>query len=249
MKCPFEKQIISFVSNELNHKEHRDFSHHLKECIGCSALVHEFHETSRQLKKRVLPNPPDSLREACIETISKKFPSKKRKKAARFINLPWLRRPAHPVVRWAFVLGIFIFGLGFGKLIFAPPNWLRHYEKIIQRKIAYNKIADTQYLRNYFLNVETFLLEMANLEDPSQIDDEDWKMEMKIASHILHRTRQIKHMAKTQNEELFTLLADIEMVIEDVVDTPKMEFAYFSQGIQNNIQETRLLTKIRGFTS
>ena len=139
--------------------------------------------------------------------------------------------------------------MGFGKLIFAPPNWLKQYEKIIQRKIAYNKIDDTHYLRNYFLNVETFLLEMANLEDPSQIDDEDWKMEMKIASHILHRTRQIKHMAKTQNEELFTLLADIEMVIEDVVDTPKMEFAYFSQGIQNNIQETRLLTKIRGFTS
>jgi hypothetical protein len=249
MTCPFEKQVISFITNELQEKERVHFLQHLKTCSGCDTLVHDFQETSRSLQRRVLPDLPDSLTKACMETVLKEFSAKKTKPAFRLFRLPFSGQPFGPAIRCAFVLVIFFFGLGFGKLLFAPPNWLKQYEKIMHRKIAYNKLDDTRYLRNYFLNVETFLLEMANLEDPSKIDDEDWKMEMKIASHILHRTRQIKHMAETQNEELHTLLADIETVIEDVIDTPKQEFAYFSHGIQNTIDESRLLTKIHGFIS
>ena len=244
MTCPFEKQTLLLCTGDLHDKEQKEALHHITLCSDCHSLFQDFQETEIVLQKRILPDPPRNLARECFKEVKKKL-SNERKPSIRPAKYLFSR----PALRWAFVIVIFFSGLGLGKILFAPPNWVHQYANMIRRRISTNKIDDNRFVRNYFLNVETFFLELSNIDDPSQIDDEDWNMEMKIASQVLQKTRQMKHYAKGKDDALFTLLADIEMVLEDVIQTPKQEFVYYCRSIQNSIQENHLLTKIHGFSS
>jgi hypothetical protein len=248
MTCPLEKQTLRLCTGDLNDTEHQETFKHIKKCPDCHLIFQDFQETEKYLKKRILPHTPKSLARDCYKRIEKEF-SNERKTSAATVRFPFSRWALRPALQWALVCIIFISGLGLGKIIFAPPNWVNQYTNMIRRRISANKIDDSRFVRNYFLNVETFFLELANIDDPSKIDDEDWNMEMKIANQVLQKTRQMKHHAEEKDDTLYTLLTDIEMVLEDVINTPKQEFIHYCQSIQNSIQENHLMTKIHGFSS
>ena len=66
---------------------------------------------------------------------------------------------------------------------------------------------------------------------------------------MLIRNRQIKGIAEKEDPLLFSLLVEIEWVLEDVVGTSSAEMVEMASDIQQDIDESRVLSKIHHFIS
>ena len=244
MACKEEKKVMVYYLGELSDHESSDFQSHLQTCMTCQNVLTELEDTHHLLNLRPSIRSPKNLAKACMHHVEQDaFPDRLyRKKENRPVRLfPF----SVPVLRWAAVVVIFCCGLLMGRLIFSPPKANILYSDLDQPH-AY---VDQRQIHNYLLGVETLLLQLSNLDYKMFVDKEDWTLHSEMAQKMLIRNRQIKGIAEKEDPLLFSLLVEIEWVLEDVVGTSSAEMVEMASDIQQDIDESRVLSKIHHFIS
>jgi hypothetical protein len=244
MACKDEKYILSYCLGELESGEHHRLRQHLKTCPACGDLLREFQETGKLLRQRPRPRAPKGLTADCLQKIKNIGQDIRPSK----FNLSWVPR-SMPALRWATLIAVFCAGLGLGKLIFNPPTWMEKYGRFVQSQIDMNPVDEHRQLRSYLLSVETLFLDLANMDNPAFIGEEEWKLEMDVTREILTRTRQMKHRLRDTDAELLRLVTEIEWVLEEIVGTGRNNLAGMSDDVRQTIDQGQLLTKIHGYIS
>ena len=246
MVCKKEKLVVPYILGELDTDVREAFLDHIRGCEHCGSLVKDLQDTEQIMAQRRLPQMPAGLLSRCLGRIrEQEYSGSKASVLSRFRKgFTWRHIP---VWQWASFIIIFCAGLGIGKLFFDTPTWLQKYHIKLQSNSEPETVNKSRYLKNYLLSVETLFLDLSNMEDPSLIGSDEWKMELEIARGILKRTRQIKQTAQNQNDELYQLVTEIEWVLEEVVEAAELDFAGLAEDIRRTIGDRRLLVKIHGF--
>ena len=248
MACRMKKQVLPYFLGELCEEEKEVIQNHVETCPECGGLLEEFEETGRLLKRRMFPELPDGVAKECLQKIgSETRPWRGASVLEKLLDRFTLRPKV--VWRWAVLVVVFCSGLCLGKFLFDPPTWLERYERMVRSREMSGRIDENWSLRNYLLSVETLFLDLANMDDPALLDEEDWIMEREIAHEILSRTRRMKDVAEDGNPELYRLVLEIEWVLEDVLGSAEVNLADLSKDVRQSIDERRLLAKIHNYIS
>ena len=243
MACKEENKILAYVLGELSEKDRERVEAHVQGCASCEALMEHVDAADRVLRGRKPAGVPEGLAASCIQAIDEEAGRAPRK--VRF-EIPFLGRlfPVSPVWQFAVLLLVFVGGIGAGKVLFDSPTWLEQYGRLAPSENT-QELSEGRMIRNYLLSVETLFLGLSNTESAAFLDEEDWEAELEVTREVLRRTRRMKRVLEEKNPELYQLVGEIEWVLEDIVGTSGWEFADLSSDVRQEIDERRLLMKIR----
>ncbi len=248
MACRMKKQVLSYFLGELCEEEKKAIHNHAETCPECGGLLEEFGEAGEFLEKRTFPEVSDILVKDCLRKIKNTTRFQERASILERLSSCFIWRPKL-VWRGAVFVAVFCTGVGLGKLLFDPPTWLERYERIFQNKKWSGKVNESRFLRNYFLSVETLLLDFANMENSALLDEEEWALEREVIREMLSRTRRIKEIAENDATELYRLVSEIEWVLENMLGTVETNLAELSEDVRKRIGEQQLLIKIYDYIS
>ena len=244
MKCKNETKILAYLLDELDKTKHQKLEAHLQTCEHCQAVYQKLKETHDQIQVRLVPAPPHHLVKKCIQTIRVKT---KHHSHSHLWNLfSVFERNPKPLLRWALLIVVFGTGLGLGKIIFDTPQWSKSPGRWISNSFVGGR-QNRSSLRQYLLSVETLLLDISNVQY-SELEENNWDIEMEITQKILQQTVQIKTQIQ-DNPDLLQLVTDIEWVLEDMLDSMDYEMAGMPETVRQTIQEQRLLSRLYVFMS
>ncbi len=236
MACKEEKYIVLYMLRELGIRERITFKNHLRKCRECSEILNDFKAVEEALEKRPRIDPPDSIVEDC--KVGGRRLSYIRERKVSFIYKP----------AWAFVLLMIVFAGGFllGRFEFNRPDKTGMRGRVVYDS---NDFLRNKAFRDYLLSVEAFFLNMVNMDNLEMKQEEDEKTDIRIMEEVLSRTRRIKELIPEHEREIYRLVVDIEMLMEDALNSTELDMAYVPKMIDEYIKRRGILTKIYNYIS